>query len=69
MKDRSMICRMAGNIAAGVIAEPSDEGEPSWDLRKPTQVEFVAKAAVGVALAIIAEVDRKLATPPGGDER
>lgn len=51
-KDRGAILRMAGNIAAGLVTEPSMTYR---EARKGAQE--VAEAAVAIARAILAEVD------------
>jgi hypothetical protein len=59
---RNLLCRMAGNIAAGLVtpypwALPVPRGE--GDLRLSPSPETVALVAVAIAEAILARVERE----------
>ena len=55
-KDRSLIARVAGNVASGFSAKAFDSGKH--------QPVMVAKQSVIIAMLILAEVDERLV---GGD--
>lgn len=56
-KDKSMICRMAGNIVGCIYADSGDTGEED------------AKRAVDIAIAIIEEVNDRLGYTKGTDAK
>lgn len=60
-KNRSMICRMAGNIAGPMLAESSKEFSIQGAKALPPDFfEVHAKSAVLLALAILEEVEYQI---------
>lgn len=61
-RDKSMICRMAGNIAGPMLADilsPSTLGSREAEelRRNKVRLEALAKASVALALAIVKETE------------
>ncbi len=64
-KDRTLIATIAGSVAAGLVQRWSSEtqdrhGAPcDYEFSARHDLDEVAGAAVGIATAIVAEVDRR----------
>jgi len=72
-RDRTLTATMASNIAVGVIAQQLKPEECLWHIGDPEQDAEIAKQSVGVAIAILAELDRErfindIFNRPGAEE-
>lgn len=64
-KDRSMICRMAGNIVGPLLAEDERRNEDRYIDKK--DVERWVALSVSAAVAIVSDVDALIDSEKNGD--